>query len=79
MGWMIADAKLLLDQHCHPSCGPDLAAKSIVFGSFGQQVRQLDALFLASVWVGDLEAVGGAAHQDHLSSLDASIDSPRLQ
>ncbi|GHO61546.1 hypothetical protein KSC_004380 [Ktedonobacter sp. SOSP1-52] len=78
MGWMILDAKLLLDQHCHPSRGPGLTAKSIVLRSFGQQVRQLGALFLASVWVGDLEAAGGAAHQDHPFSLDASIDSPRL-
>lgn len=74
MGWMIPDAKLLFDQRCHPSRGPDLAAKSIVFGSFGQQVRQQGALLLVSVWVGDLEAAGGAAHQGHLASLDASID-----
>jgi hypothetical protein len=46
MGWMIPDAKLLFDQHRHPRCGPDLAAKPIVLGSFGQQVGQLSSLFL---------------------------------
>ncbi len=47
MGWMIPDAKLLLDQHRHPSRGPDLAAKPVVLGSFGQQVGQLGTLFLS--------------------------------
>jgi hypothetical protein len=52
MGWMIPDAKLLLDQHCHPSRGPGFTAKSIVLGSFGQQIRQLGTLFLSQFGLG---------------------------
>ncbi len=52
MGWMIPDAKLLLDQHRYPSRGPHFAAKPIVLGSFGQQVGQLGTLFLSQFRLG---------------------------
>ncbi len=54
MRWMIPDTKLLLDQHRHPSRGPDLAAKPVVLGSFGQQVGQLGTLLLSQfrLWTG---------------------------
>ena len=52
MRWMIADAKVLLDQHCYPSRGPDLAAKPVVLGSFGQQVGQLHTLLLSQFRLG---------------------------
>ncbi len=52
MGWMIPDAKLLLDQHRYPSRGPHFAAKPIVLGSFGQQVGHLGTLFLSQFRLG---------------------------
>ena len=49
MRWMIADAELLLDQHGDPSGRPDLATKAVVFGSFGQQQRQVGQLLFAQL------------------------------
>ena len=44
MGWMIADAKFLLDHHSDTGRDPDLASKPERFGPPCQQLRQLGQL-----------------------------------